>query len=204
VITRLPTRRWCAVLAVGTAVMGAAAVTVAVADTAAGYGYVSEAGAPGAPLRAVYRFGIAGLAIALALAAVALRPLVPAASLALVGAAPLAMASGAVSCTPGCPLPPYQTPSGADLVHAVASSGALLLTAAAIILTARAPDIEDLLRRVSRFGLGLVVPLEIAAGLATLAVGRGYVSGVLERAAIIAAIGWVAVVSLLRCRDCAD
>jgi hypothetical protein len=189
------------VLAVVSAVAGVVAVAIAVAATAIGYGYVSEAGAPGAPMPVVYRSGILALATGLALAAVALRPLVPAAGAALAAAAPFAVASGAVSCTPGCPLPPYETPGVADVIHAVASSGALLLTAAAAVLTATATQVGDRVRRVSRFGSGLVVPLLAGSGLTTLVIGRGYVSGVLERVAILAAVGWVAVVSLLRCRD---
>jgi hypothetical protein len=184
--------RRCAMLAAGFAVLGTAALTIAVAVTALGYGYVSEAGAPGAPLRLVYRGGIFALAAALALLAVAVRPLVPAAALALAASAPLTATSGTVSCTRGCPLPPYESPSVADLVHAVASAGALALAAVAMMLIAAAPDAEERLRRISRLGAGLTVPLLAAVGLAMLLVGRGYVSGVLERIALLAALGWLA------------
>jgi hypothetical protein len=193
--------------AVGFAVAGTAALAVAVSATAVGFGYVSEAGAPGAPLSGVYRSGIFAIAVSLALLAASLRrgqsisrasgPLIRAATLALAAAAPLAGVSGVVSCTPGCPLPPYETPGATDLVHAAASMAALLLAAAAMTSLAVDPGTDERLRRISRVGAGLAVPLLAATGLAMLLLGRGYVSGLLERAALIAALSWLVAAGML-------
>lgn len=199
-----------AVAACVCAVAGTVGVLVASAATGTGYGYVSEAGVPGAPLAGVYRAGVLAIAAALALLAVALRghlrvtladvtptedvdsalgralaqawsrrdvkagrrldPDGPAgtdavpgrapaqacarretrtgrrldldrlagmiAILALAGSAPLAAASGAVPCTAGCPLPPYESASHQDIAHAVASIGGFALAAVAMIVLA--------------------------------------------------------------------
>jgi hypothetical protein len=188
-------------IAVACALAGTAALAAAVAATAVGHGYVSEAGAPGAPLAGVYRGGIFAVAAALALLAAALRrwhtssresgPLIRPAVLALASAAPMAAVSGAVTCTPGCPLPPYETPGVADLVHAGASMAALLLAAAAMALFAIEPATGERLRRISRVGVCVTTPLLAATGLAMLLLGRGYTSGLLERAALVAALGWL-------------
>jgi hypothetical protein len=188
------------------------AICVATAATGTGYGYVSEAGAPGAPLRGTYRAGILGVAAALALLAAALRPLARdalardpfvrittpgslslwAGVLALTTAAPLAATSGVVACTPGCPLPPYESPSQVDLVHALASIGGLGFAAVAMMLLAIGPpEAGSRLRLASRLGAGLTVPLLAGAGLAMLIVGRGLVTGALERAALAVALGWL-------------
>ncbi|WP_373320505.1 DUF998 domain-containing protein [Virgisporangium aurantiacum] len=147
--------------------------------------------------------------------------------LSLATAAPLAAASGAVPCTSGCPLPPYERASHQDIAHAVTSIGGFGCAAVAMIVLAwllpslnsptpvtstisgssgisaisgtppastdsgeNAPDLTRL-RRVSRFGAGLVVPLLVAAGLAMLVVGRGLLAGTLERAALAASLGWL-------------
>jgi cytochrome bd-type quinol oxidase subunit 2 len=102
-----------------------------------------------------------------------------------------------VSCTPGCPLPPYESPSPADLVHAAASASALTLAAIAMLLMARASDCHERLCRVSRVCARVTVPLLAAAGLAMLIVGRGYVTGVLERMALVASLAWLAWASLV-------
>jgi len=148
-------------------VFAAVAIGIATAATGTVYGYVSEAGAPGAPLRGLYRAGVYGVAIALAFFAAAIIALVreedrrgtllrsaapgspsrwagvsrwavgPAGvALAFAAAAPLAATSGAVSCTPGCPLPPFESPSQSDIVHALASIGGFGLATGAMLLLA--------------------------------------------------------------------
>jgi hypothetical protein len=149
----------------------------------------------------MYRAGIFTVAAGLALLAAALRSLVPGplvdlAFVALLAAAPLAALSGVVSCTPGCPLPPHEPTSLADLTHASASIGALLLAAAAMCLLAVAPTVGDRLRLVSRIGAVLAVPLLALAGLSILVIGRGYVTGLLERTALVVALGWLAAASM--------
>jgi hypothetical protein len=181
-------------------------LTAGVTASAAWYGYVSEAGAADAPLPEVYRFGMFAVAAAMALLGVSLRghrgsrKLSRHAALALVVAAPLAATSGAVTCSPGCPLPPYEASSAADLVHAAASIGALLLAGAAMVLLAAEPSADERVRWVSRAGAGLTLPLLAAAGLAILGVGRGYVTGVLERAALASALTWLVLVAATAAR----
>ena len=224
----------------------AVAIGIATAATGTVYGYVSEAGAPGAPLRGLYRAGVYGVAIALAFFAAAIIALVreedrrgtllrsaapgspsrwagvsrwavgpPGVALAFAAAAPLAATSGAVSCTPGCPLPPFESPSQSDIVHALASiggfglaTGAMLLlaigeagavgssgpagaTAEAAGATAEAVRTRDPLRAASRVSAGLLVPLLAITGLVMLVTGRGLLAGLLERAALGVALGWL-------------
>jgi hypothetical protein len=71
-----PVRRACAGIAAACAVFAAVAIGIATAATGTVYGYVSEAGAPGAPLRGLYRAGVYGVAIALAFFAAAMTALV--------------------------------------------------------------------------------------------------------------------------------
>lgn len=245
------------------AVAGTVGVVVASAATGTGYGYVSEAGVPGAPLAGLYRAGVFLVAAAIALLAVALRihlrvtlvDLRPTeeigsavgrtlaqacarraartgrrfdldrlagmiAILSLAVAAPLAATSGAVPCTTGCPLPPYESASHQDIAHAVASIGGFGLAAVAMIVlalpsvtvpapagTASTTTASDAalaragaptgsrLRTASRFGAGLAVPLLAAAGLAMLIVGRGLLTGAFERAAVVASLGWLVAAS---------
>jgi len=222
-------------------VLAAAAIGIATAATGTVYGYVSEAGAPGAPLRGLYRAGVYGVAFALAFFAAAMTALVreedrrgspvrstapgspnrwagvsrwaagpTAVALAFAVAAPLAATSGAVSCTPGCPLPPFESPSQSDIVHALASIGGFGLATGAMLLlatgaagaadasrgtagtTADAVRTRDPLRAASRVSAGLLVPLLATTGLVMLVTGRGLLAGVLERAALGVALAWLA------------
>jgi hypothetical protein len=154
-------------------------------------GYVSEVGVPGTWSSVVFRLGVLGVAVALGLLAASLRG-APALVLAL--AAPFTAVSGAVTCSPGCPLPPHDRPTAADLVHAGAVVAALALCALAMLLLA-VLGTDPLLSRISRVGAGLAVPLLGAAGLAMLVVGRGTLTGVLERVALVACLGWLVAAS---------
>lgn len=158
--------------------------------------YVSEAGVAGAAYAGLYRASVLGVATALALLALALRPrpgLASGTRLAS-GAAGLAAAFSVVSatatCSPGCPLPPHETPTAADLVHAGASIAGLALSALVMVLLVVWAE-DPLMRRISGTGAALGVPLLVAAGLSMLLAGRGLVTGVLERAALAVCLGWL-------------
>ena len=222
-----------------------AAVAIGFASAATGaYGYVSEAGAPDAPLRGLYRAGVLGIAAALAFLAVAIRESARRTQLlrstapgspsrwavvsglavvpALVAAVPFAVVSATVSCTPGCPLPPFESASHSDIVHALASIGGFGLAAGAMLLLAVDSMVDsgtagvdpDATRRrgrspgprerqaarlgpASRVGAALLLPLLAATGLAMLVIGRGLLAGLLERAAIVVALAWLGTVAAI-------
>jgi hypothetical protein len=223
-------RRACAIGAGLGAAFAAVAIGIATVATGTVYGYVSEAGAPGAPLRGLYRAGVLGVAVALALLVAAMprracerggpdrgvRSTAPgnpsrsavvrgagvrgaAVGLALAAAAPLAAASAVVSCTPGCPLPPYERASQSDNVHALASIGGFALAVGAMLLlafdgagpTGALGPLPSRLRAASRVCAGLLVPLLAAAGLTMLVTGRGLLAGLLERGALAVALAWL-------------
>nr|MDT0661416.1 DUF998 domain-containing protein [Micromonospora sp. DSM 115978] len=127
--------------ATGCAAAGAVAVSVAVvAGPGPGLtGYVSEAGVAASGYAAAYRIGVFGLAVALLLLAAALpRPLRAAAGLLGGGAAGAAL-SGAVTCSAGCPLPPFEAATTADLVHGGASIAAVACCVFAMLVLAVPP-----------------------------------------------------------------
>jgi hypothetical protein len=94
-----------------------------------------------------------------------------------------------VSCSPGCPLPPYETPTLRDVVHAAASVGAVGLCALAVLLLALS-RVDSPARRVSRVAIGPVV----LAGLANIyglgIVGRSVFTGLAERTLLLLLIVW--------------
>ena len=181
------------------ATAGALGLGVAVAGTTGPGGYVSEAGVPGAPHATLYRLSIFGVAVALLLLGVALRPVAGLAAAALGVAAGCTGVSGAVTCTPGCPLPPYQATTPADLVHAGASILAGALTAGVVLLLARAA-VAPALRRVSRLGSFVAVPLLAATGVSIVALGRTPLTALSERASLAALSGWLVAASLVQAR----
>ncbi|HZN19776.1 MAG TPA: DUF998 domain-containing protein [Micromonosporaceae bacterium] len=165
--------------------------------------YVSEAGVPGAGYAGLYRASVLGIAGALALLAYALSPRPGLATGTRLGsgvagfAAMLSLVSAAAPCSPGCPLPPHETPTPTDLVHAGASVAGLALTALVmLVLTVHAGD--PLIRRISAVGAAVAVPLLAAAGLSILLAGRGLVTGLLERVALVACVGWLVATALRR------
>jgi hypothetical protein len=137
------------------------------------------------------------VACAVALAAVALRGSSGPAAVLLAGAAPCVVVSGWVRCTSGCPLPPFETSTLADLVHAGASIAGLVLAGGAMLVLAL-PGVDGPVRRVGRGGLAVAVPLLAAAGLSMVFIGRGATTGALERAALVATLGWLIAVSATR------
>lgn len=182
--------------ATAAAVAGSVAVTVAVvAGPGPGLsGYVSEAGVTASSYAAPYRGGVLGLAGALLLLAVALpRPLRAVAALLGAGAAG-AVLSALVNCSAGCPLPPFEATTAADLVHGGASIAAVaccVLAMLALALAVPAPP-GAAVGRLAMAGVVLALPLSALVGLAMLTLGRGAVFGVLERLLLLVIVAWLA------------
>jgi hypothetical protein len=153
-------------------------------------GYVSEAGVAGASHGGLYRASIGAFALALALLAGAAGGVDRLVASALAAASPFAAVSGAVRCSAGCPLPPYEPATAADLAHGAASIAALLLCGLAIVLVAlRVAD--PLLRATGTAAMVLALPLLAGAGLTLVFVGRGALAGAMERAALAAVLLWL-------------
>ncbi|MGC4895747.1 DUF998 domain-containing protein [Micromonospora sp. DT31] len=171
---------------------GVTAVTVAVvAGPGPGLtGYVSEAGITDSGYAGAYRMGIFALAAALLLLAGALPPGLRAASRLLAAGCAATVLSGAVTCSAGCPLPPFEATTVADLVHggaSIAATGAVVLAMVVVLLS---PAADGALRRVAAGGATLALPLSGAVAFALLLVGRGTLLGVLERLLLAVAVGW--------------
>ncbi|WP_230688841.1 DUF998 domain-containing protein [Micromonospora sp. WMMC415] len=188
-----------AAVAAGSTVAGVAAVTVAVvAGPGPGLtGYVSEAGVAGSAYAPAYRIGVFALATALLLLAAALpAALRPAAALLAAGGL-CTLLSGAVTCSAGCPLPPFERATVADLVHggaSIAATAAVVFAMLAVVFAMLAvllsPAAHRPLRRIAGVGVALALPLSGAIGLAMLTVGRSGLVGVLERLLLAVAAGW--------------
>ncbi|MEV8511068.1 DUF998 domain-containing protein [Dactylosporangium sp. NPDC051484] len=190
--------RWAAAGSAIAGTLGAAGLAAAVAGSAP-WRYVSESGVPGAPHAPLYQVSMLLLAASLALLAVPARR-----ACALIGgslglAAPLAVVAGVVHCSPGCPLPPYETPAARDLVHAAGAIGALLLCALAILLYSVLP-ITRHLRRAGWVGLLVAYPPLILSAAGILFVGRSLFTGVTERIALATVSAWVVLTAALHLR----
>ncbi|WP_341719584.1 DUF998 domain-containing protein [Micromonospora sp. FIMYZ51] len=98
--------------------------------------------------------------------------------------------SGAVTCSAGCPLPPFEQATVADLVHGAASVAATAAVVFAMIAIALAPAAGRALRRIAATATVVALPLAGAVGLTMLFVGRGSLVGVLERLLLAVAAGW--------------
>jgi hypothetical protein len=163
-------------------------------------GYVSEAGIAAEPNAALYQAGMVSVAVGLVLAALAVAPTVPAAGWLLVLSGAFAGVSGAVPCSAGCPLPPYEATTMTDLVHAAASVlavGANTLAMGAVALgarpsaTASGAGADDRWRRVSRLAFWATGGLVALAAAAMLGLGRGFATGLLERVILVGSCLWV-------------
>ncbi|MER7165708.1 DUF998 domain-containing protein [Micromonospora sp. NPDC000207] len=181
-----------AVAAVGT-VGGVVAIVVAVvAGPGPGLtGYVSESGIPGSPYAPVFGSGMFALATALLLLAVALPSALRTAAGLLAVAALCTALSAAVTCSDGCPLPPFEEPTVADLVHGGAAAAAAACVVFAMAAVAVSPDAAPRLRRMAAGAFVASLPMAGAVALAMLVVGRSTLVGVLERVFIALAAGWV-------------
>ncbi|MEU8183144.1 DUF998 domain-containing protein [Micromonospora sp. NPDC049047] len=186
-------RRAAGAAAAGCALAGAVAVTVAVvAGPGPGLtGYVSEAGIAGSGHAATYRIGILALAAALLLIGAALPPGVWAAAPALLATgAVFAAVSGAVTCSAGCPLPPFERATTADLVHGGASIAATASVVFAMLALAASGSAGPAVRWLAGGAAALALPLCATVGLAMLVLGRGTFVGVLERLVLVLAVVW--------------
>ncbi|MET7946216.1 DUF998 domain-containing protein [Micromonospora sp. NPDC005324] len=186
-------RRVAGSAAAGCILAGAVAVTLAVvAGPGPGLtGYVSEAGIAGSAHAATYRIGILALAGALLLIGAALPPGVWAAAPALLATGAVFTAvSGAVTCSDGCPLPPFERATTADLVHGGASIAATAAVVFAMITLAVSGTAGRTVRRLAGVAAALALPLCATVGLAMLVIGRGPVVGVLERLILALAVLW--------------
>nr|WP_189043038.1 DUF998 domain-containing protein [Micromonospora sonchi] len=209
------------------ALVGTALVTLAVvAGPGPGLtGYVSEAGVADSGYAWTYRIGVFALATALLLLATALHPGggwrggadqggrgvwrgnalwrgdngLRIAAVLLVAGGMATFLSGAVTCSAGCPLPPFERATVADLVHGAASVAATAAVVLAMIVIALAPAAGRTLRRVAAVAMVLALPLAGAVGLAMLFVGRGSLVGVLERLLLAVAAGWGLATATSRC-----
>jgi hypothetical protein len=154
-------------------------------------GYVSEAGTTGVPLATAYRWGLVGLACGVVLLGRALRrDSLPVATL-LGIAGGLAGISGVVPCSDGCPLPPYEPTTVADVTHTAASIIGMVALAGAIALVAFSGPFDPLLRRLAAVAAVAVVPLGAALGLTMLFAGNGPLSAALERVLLVVAVSWL-------------
>ncbi|MEV4655590.1 DUF998 domain-containing protein [Micromonospora sp. NPDC049301] len=178
--------------AAGCGLAGAVAVTVAVV---AGPGpdftrYVSETGIDGSGHAATYRIGILALAGSLLLLAAALPAGVWAAPALLAAGAVCTAVSGTVTCSTGCPLPPFERATLADLVHGGASIAATASVVFAMVALAVSGPAGRAVRRLAGAAAALSLPLCATVGLAMLIVGRGATVAVLERLILAIAILW--------------
>ncbi|MFC6017360.1 DUF998 domain-containing protein [Plantactinospora solaniradicis] len=186
-------RRSTSALAAGAcALAGAVAVTLAVdAGPSPGFaGYVSEAGASTSPSAWTYRLGLLAIAAGLLLLAVALPPALRLAAGLLVPSGLATVVSAGVSCRSECPLPPFDRTTLADLVHGGASIAAVAGTVFAILAVALTPGAAPALRRLATVAAVVAVPLSLTAGVALLAVGRGLLTGTVERLLLIDLAAW--------------
>ncbi|MFK3980277.1 DUF998 domain-containing protein [Micromonospora sp. NPDC050397] len=157
-------------------------LAVVVGPTSALTGYVSEAGVGAGAYATAYRLGVFGVALGLLLLAAALpRTVWPAAALLAAGAAGTGL-SASVTCSAGCPLPPFEQTTAADLVHGGASIAAVACVVFAMLAVAWSTGAAPLLRRLGLVGAVVAFPLSATIGLAMLFVGRSTLVGIVERA----------------------
>ncbi|GAA3337799.1 hypothetical protein GCM10020358_15470 [Amorphoplanes nipponensis] len=154
-------------------------------------GYVSEAGTAGMPLAAAYRWGLLGLAVGVGLLGGVLRRSSRPVATLLGLAALLAATSGVVPCTAGCPLPPYEQTTVADVTHTAASVIGMVLLAGAMALIALSAPFGAVLRRLAAVAVAVIVPLGATLGLTMLLAGRGPAGATLERVALVVAVSWL-------------
>jgi hypothetical protein len=118
---------------------------------------------------------------------------------ALAVAAVLAAVSGAVPCSGGCPLPPYEPTTVADVVHAGASVVGMVVLAIAMAATwVSAADRS--VRWLSGAAVVPMVPLGVVLAVTMLVVGRGTVGAVVERLVLVIAVVWLVGVALFAAR----
>ncbi len=113
----------------------------------------------------------------------------------LVVAGGLGAVSASVSCTAGCPLPPYEHTTAMDLLHASASSLAIGLAAVAMLVIA-ATSADGPMRWCARVGFILTGPALVALGVCLLALGRATPTAILERVVLAEVLAWLIVTAI--------
>jgi hypothetical protein len=150
------------------------------------------------------------LAVALLLLAAALPGALRVAAGLLAAAAAGTAVSATVNCSVGCPLPPFESATTADLVHGGASIAAVACCVFAMLTLAVAPAPAGLARlprvaglvgrlpaapatagRLALVAVLAALPLSALVGLAMLGLGRGTVVGVLERLLLLVIACWL-------------
>lgn len=172
------------------ALFAAVGLFIATGGFAVAPGYVSESGVAGTPHSELYRLSVLAVAGAAGLLAWLLRPTVWSAAALLGAATPLVALSAAVSCTSGCPLPPYEPTTPADLWHAGASGAGVACCALAMLQLARLAR-PGRLRLAARIAMAVAWPPLGATAILILALGRGPVTGQVERFALAACVVWL-------------
>ncbi|MEV0395661.1 DUF998 domain-containing protein [Polymorphospora rubra] len=122
---------------------------------------------------------------------VVLPDLVRTAAALLATSAACTVLSGAVTCSAGCPLPPFEPATTADLVHGAASIAAVASCVFAMVALAWSPTTPRALRRLSVVAAAVALPLSAAVGIAMLVLGRGPVVALVERVLLLEAAVWV-------------
>jgi hypothetical protein len=163
-------------------------------------GYVSEAGAAAAPLAMAYRCAVILFAAGVALLGGVFAPVSRRIAALLVVAAGLAATSGAVPCSAGCPLPPHEPTTVADVVHAGAGIVGMAAAAFAMLATATAPTLRPALRRLAASAAAATFPLAAVEALGMLLAGRGALTGTVERLLLAVAVGWLVSTAALAAR----
>jgi hypothetical protein len=97
--------------------------------------------------------------------------------------------SSGVSCTAGCPLPPYEHTTTRDLVHASTSIGAVGFATLAMLIVAIA-GVDGRLRRIAQVCFAICAPLLLALAVGLLALGRSPTTAILERVALAGVVAW--------------
>jgi hypothetical protein len=169
---------------------GAVIVALGVLPHPWSQGYVSEGGVATSPRAWLYVLGIISLAAGLALLGLALRRFAPFVCGLLLTAGAFGSLSGVVSCTPGCPLPPYEQSTPTDVVHAGASVAAVGLAVLAMLCVAYYAT-HSALRGAARVVFAVSAPLMVLLAVGLLAVGRGMFTSVLERVALATVLVWM-------------
>ncbi len=158
--------------------------------------YISELGVAPAPAASLYRLAVLGAALGVGLMAGVARRF-RAVGLLLGVSGLLFVGSASVTCTSGCPLPPYNPETTLrDVFHAGVSAGALGFAALAMLALALATQ-DRLVRELSRIAGWLMIVLMAATGAALLIQSEGAANGLLERAVVAVALGWLLLVSAL-------
>ncbi len=159
-------------------------------------GFVSEAGIAGAPHLLGYQLGVFGVSLGMVLLGVGVRALAAAAAVALAASGVLGAVSGSVACTQRCPLPPFATPTAADLVHGAASVIGVGLCGLAVLLIALGRH-HGPVRLLARTTLWPLCPLGALMAVELSFVGRGPLIGIAERTVLVVLLVWMCLTGAL-------